>query len=150
MSKLNFEPVEILLVEDNPGDTRLTVEALKESKIYNTLNCVEDGQIALSYLKKEGKYKDARTPDMILLDLDLPNMSGRELLEIVKHDEKLRRIPIVVLTISESDKDVMRSYDMQANAYVRKPIDLDQFVKVIQSIEDFWFTVVKYPSHEQA
>jgi chemotaxis family two-component system response regulator Rcp1 len=148
MNKLNFEPVEILLVEDNPGDTRLTVEALKESKINNTLNCVEDGNQALAYLKKEGKYKDAIKPDLILLDLDLPNMSGRELLEIVKHDRGLRSIPIVVLTISESDKDVMRSYDMQANAYVRKPIDLDQFVKVVQSIEDFWFTVVKYPSHE--
>ena len=148
MNKLNFEPIEILLVEDNPGDTRLTVEALKDSKINNTLNSVTDGQKALTYLRKEGEYATAKRPDLILLDLDLPNMSGRELLEIVKNDPKLRGIPIVVLTISESDKDVIQSYDMQANAYVRKPIDLDQFVKVVQSIEDFWFTVVKYPSHE--
>lgn len=148
MNKLNFEPIEILLVEDNPGDTRLTVEALKESKINNTLNCVQDGQTALAYLRKEEGYTDSHTPDMILLDLDMPNMSGREFLDIVKHDKKLRHIPIVVLTISDSDKDVIESYDMQANAYVRKPIDLDQFVKVVQSIEDFWFTVVKYPSHE--
>lgn len=148
MSKLNFEPVEILLVEDNPGDTRLTIEALKESKINNTLNTVDDGNQALAYLKKEGDYKDAKTPDLILLDLDLPNMNGRDLLEIIKADPKLRRIPVVILTISESDKDVLHSYDMQANAYVRKPIDLDQFVKVVHSIEDFWFTVVKYPSHD--
>lgn len=147
MNKLNFLPVEILLVEDNPGDARLTIEALKESKINNTLNVVEDGAEALEYLLKKGKYKKATTPDLILLDLDLPNMSGRELLEIVKKNTTLKRIPIVVLTISESDKDVIQSYDMQANAYVRKPIDLDQFVKVVHSIEDFWFTVVKYPSH---
>jgi two-component system, chemotaxis family, response regulator Rcp1 len=148
MNRENFEPVEILLVEDNPGDTRLTIEALKESKINNTLNTVEDGNEALKYLRKESPYENANTPDLILLDLDLPNMSGRELLEIVKADKSLRRIPIVILTISESDKDVLHSYDMQANAYVRKPIDLDQFVKVVQSIENFWFTVVKYPGHK--
>jgi CheY-like chemotaxis protein len=148
MNKENFEPVEILLVEDNPGDTRLTIEALKESKINNMLNTVEDGAQALKYLRKEPPYEDANTPDLVLLDLDLPNMSGRELLEIVKHDKSLRRIPIVILTISESDVDVLQSYDMQANAYVRKPIDLDQFVKVVQSIENFWFTVVKYPGHK--
>lgn len=147
MTKANFEPVEILLVEDNPGDTRLTIEALKESKINNKLNTVEDGVEALKYLQKKDQYEHARTPDLILLDLDLPNMSGRELLELVKTDKALRRIPIVILTISESDKDVLQSYDMQANAYVRKPIDLDQFVKVVQSIENFWFTVVKYPGH---
>jgi CheY-like chemotaxis protein len=148
MIKQNFEPVEILLVEDNPGDTRLTIEALKESKINNTLNTVEDGDQALKYLRQESPYDKARRPDLILLDLDLPNMSGRELLEIVKNDKELRRIPIVILTISESDADVLQSYDMQANAYVRKPIDLDQFVRVVQSIEDFWFTVVKYPGHK--
>lgn len=143
----DFLPVEILLVEDNPGDTRLTVEALKESKINNSLNTVGDGREALKYLRKEAEYTSATTPDLILLDLDLPYMSGRELLEIVKSDPILKRIPIVVLTISESDVDVLHSYDMQANAYVRKPIDLDQFVKVVHSIEDFWFTVVKYPNH---
>lgn len=148
MSNTIYEPVEILLVEDNPGDTRLTIEALKESKINNTLNHVEDGVEALRYLRKEEPYENANTPDMILLDLDLPNMSGRELLEVVKNDKTLRRIPIVILTISESDTDVLESYDMQANAYVRKPIDLDQFVRVVQSIENFWFTVVKYPGHK--
>src|SRR5436305_1216107 len=120
MNRGNFEPVEILLVEDNPGDTRLTIEALKESKINNKLNTVEDGDEALKYLRKESPYQDADTPDLILLDLDLPNMTGRELLEIVKTDKTLRRIPIVILTISESDADVLQSYDMQANAYVRK------------------------------
>lgn len=149
MNRNIIEPVEILLVEDNPGDRRLTIEALKESKIHNALNTVEDGVEALEYLRKQGKYADVTTPDMILLDLDLPNMSGRELLEILKADPELKRIPIVVLTISESDIDVVHSYDMQANAYVRKPIDLDQFVKVVQSIEDFWFTVVKYPKHSE-
>jgi CheY-like chemotaxis protein len=148
MTNHNFEPIEILLVEDNPGDARLTIEALKESKINNTLNIVEDGRQALEYLRKEGEYSEATTPDLVLLDLDLPHVSGRELLEIVKQDPRLRRIPIVILTISESDIDILRSYDMQANAYVRKPIDLEQFVKVVQSIEDFWFTVVKYPRHD--
>lgn len=148
MSKQNLEPVEILLVEDSPGDTRLTIEALKDSKIQNTLNCVEDGRQALQYLKKEGEYKGVATPDLILLDLDLPNMSGRELLEMVKKDPTLRSIPIVILTISESDQDVIQSYHMQANAYVKKPIDLDQFVKVVHSIEDFWFTVVRYPTKD--
>ena len=143
-----FQPIEILLVEDNPGDIRLTIEALKESKINNVLNYVEDGNQALAYLQKEGKYKDVSTPDLILLDLDMPNVSGREVLESVKQDPELKRIPIVVLTISESDQDVLKAYDMQANAYVRKPIDLDQFIKVVQSIEDFWFAVVKYPVHK--
>ena len=143
-----FQAIEILLIEDNPGDIRLTIEALKESKINNVLNYVEDGNQALEYLRKEGKYKEVSTPDLILLDLDMPNMSGREVLEIVKKDPELKRIPIVVLTISESDQDVLRSYNMQANAYVRKPIDLDQFIKVVQSIEDFWFAVVKYPAHK--
>jgi chemotaxis family two-component system response regulator Rcp1 len=146
MNNQSYKQVDILLVEDSPGDTRLTIEALKESKINNNLMTVEDGNEALKFLRKEGQYKDASTPDLILLDLDLPYMSGRELLEVIKADPKLRRIPVVVLTISESDQDVMSSYDMQANAYVMKPIDLDQFVHVVQSIEDFWFTVVKYPA----
>lgn len=148
MTKVKLNPIEILLVEDSPGDTRLTIEALKDSKINNKLNTVEDGVQALKYLRHEAPYEKSTTPDLILLDLDLPNMSGRELLEIVKNDKDLRRIPIVILTISESDKDVLQSYDLQANAYVRKPIDLDQFIKVVQSIENFWFTVVKYPGHK--
>ena len=146
MPNLNAEPIKILLVEDNPGDVRLTQEALKDSKIHNTLEIVEDGQEALDYLRKKGKYKNATRPDLVLLDLDLPNTSGREVLEIAKSDESLKQIPFIVLTISKSDKDVLHSYDMQANAYVNKPLDLDQFVHVIHSIEDFWFTIVKLPN----
>jgi two-component system, chemotaxis family, response regulator Rcp1 len=142
----NVRPIEILLIEDNAGDIRLTTEALKDSKINNTLNAVEDGLEALKYLKKEGKYKNSTTPDLILLDLDMPNMSGRELLSVLKDDKKLKQIPIVVLTISPSDEDVLEAYNLHANAYVNKPIDLNQFVKVVQSIENFWFTVVKFPN----
>lgn len=141
----NMKPVKILLVEDNPGDIRLTTEALKDSKIRNTLEVVQDGNEALDYLNKRGKYKDVTIPDLVLLDLDLPNTTGREVLKIVKQDPKLKRIPLVILTVSQSDQDVLNAYDMQANAYVTKPIDLEQFVKVIQSIENFWFTIVKYP-----
>lgn len=146
MTNENLEPIKILLVEDNPGDVRLTREALKDSKIHNTLEVVEDGQEALDYLHKKGKYKKASRPDLVLLDLDLPNTSGREVLEAAKGDDDLKRIPFIILTISKSDKDVLHSYDMQANAYVNKPLDLDQFVRVIHSIEDFWFTIVKLPS----
>ena len=138
-------PIEILLVEDNPGDARLIQEALKDSKIYNTLNIVEDGRKALNYLKKKAGYEHATTPDLILLDLDLPHVSGREVLEEVKSDKELRHIPIVVLTVSPSEQDVLNSYDMHVNAYIKKPLDLDQFVKVIGTIEDFWFTIVKLP-----
>jgi len=149
MDELHAEPIKILLVEDNPGDVRLTKEALKDSKIHNTLEVVEDGQEALDYLRKKGKYKNAIRPDLVLLDLDLPNKSGREVLEEAKSDPNLRSIPFIILTVSTSDKDVLRSYDMQANAYVNKPIDLDQFVRVIHSIEDFWFTIVKLPSKSE-
>ena len=140
-----FAPIKILLVEDNPGDVRLSKEALRDSKINNTLEVVEDGQEALDFLRKKGKYKKVATPDLILLDLDLPTMSGREVLEIVKSDKELHMIPIVILTVSQSDQDILRSYDMQANAYVNKPVDLDQFIEVIRSIENFWFTIVKLP-----
>lgn len=138
-------PIKILLVEDNPGDVRLTIEALKDSKIHNTLDVVEDGQDALAYLRKEGKYAHTNTPDLILLDFDLPTLSGKEVLEQVKADRYLRLIPIIVLTVSQSEQDVLRAYDLQANAYVNKPIDFDQFVSVIRSIENFWFTIVKLP-----
>lgn len=141
----SFAPIKILLVEDNPGDVRLTKEALKDSKINNTLDVVEEGSDAIDYLHKRGKYKKVTTPDLILLDLDLPNMSGREVLETVKSNPLFRLIPIVILTVSQSDQDVLRSYDMQANAYVTKPLDLDQFIEVIRSIENFWFTIVKLP-----
>jgi two-component system response regulator len=145
MDYSQITPIEILLVEDNPGDTRLIQEALKDSKIYNTLTHVSDGRAALKYLNKEDPYKETTTPDMILLDLDLPHVSGREVLETLKSDEKLKRIPIVVLTVSPSEQDVLQSYDMHVNAYIKKPLDLDQFVKVISTIEDFWFTIVKLP-----
>lgn len=149
MANNTAEPIKILLVEDNPGDIRLTKEALKDSKIHNTLEIVEDGDEALDYLHKRGKYKNATRPDLVLLDLDLPNTSGREVLEKAKGDPGLKRIPFVVLTISKSDQDILNSYDMQANAYINKPIDLDQFIKVIHSIEDFWLTIVKLPSSSE-
>jgi len=141
----NFFPIKILLVDDNPGDVRLVIEALKDCKIYNTLDTVEDGPDALAYLHKEGKYANRTTPDLILLDLDLPTLSGKEVLEQVKADKRLRLIPIIVLTVSQSEQDIFRAYDLQANAYVNKPIDLDQFITVIRSIENFWFTIVKLP-----
>lgn len=141
----NFAPIKILLVEDNPGDVRLVIEALKDSKIYNTLDVVEDGQDALAYLNREGKYANTSTPDLILLDFDLPTVSGREVLEQVKSNKNLRLIPIIVLTVSQSEQDILRAYDLQANAYVNKPIDFDQFIAVIRSIENFWFTIVKLP-----
>lgn len=145
MSENDVLPIKILLVEDNPGDVRLTIEALKDSKIRNTLDRVEDGAEALAYLRKEGKYANATTPDLILLDLDLPNLHGKEVLEQVKADANLRKIPIIVLTVSQSEQDILRAYDLQANAYVTKPIDLDQFITVVHSIENFWFTIVKLP-----
>ena len=141
----DFLPIKILLVEDNPGDVRLTIEALKDCKIHNTLEIVEDGTEALAYLHKEGKYAKKTTPDLILLDLDLPTLSGKEVLEHVKSDKNLRLIPIIVLTVSQSEQDILKVYDLQANAYVNKPIDLDQFIAVVRSIENFWFTIVKLP-----
>ncbi len=144
----NGDPVNILLVEDNPGDVRLVQEALKDSKIRNNLFRVENGQEAINYLNKEGEYSDSVRPDLILLDLDMPQLDGREALEIIKKDPELKRIPIVVLTVSQSEQDVLESYNLQANAYVTKPLDLDQFIKVIHSIEDFWFTIVKFPNEK--
>jgi CheY-like chemotaxis protein len=138
--------VEILLVEDNPGDVRLTREALKEGKIRNNLNVVGDGVEALRYLRREGQYAESTRPDLILLDLNLPKMDGREVLEAVKADPSLRLIPIVVLTSSAAEQDIVRAYDLHANCYVSKPVDLDQFIHVVKSIEDFWFSIVKLPS----
>lgn len=139
-------PVEILLVEDNPGDVRLTREALKEGKIRNNLNVVGDGVEALRYLRREGDYAESVRPDLILLDLNLPKMDGREVLEAVKADPALRLIPVVVLTSSAAEQDIARAYDLHANCYVSKPVDLDQFIHVVKSIEDFWFSIVKLPS----
>ena len=142
-------PVEILLVEDNPGDVRLTQEALKESKVTNHLSVAEDGVEALAFLKREGKYADAPRPDLLLLDLNLPKKDGRELLEEIKVDDNLKRIPVVVLTTSKAEEDILRMYDQHANCYITKPIDFDQFIEVIKSIEDFWLTIVKLPSDIQ-
>ncbi|MBN2169036.1 MAG: response regulator [Actinobacteria bacterium] len=138
--------IEILLIEDNPGDARLTEEALKDGNISFELHIVEDGLEALSFLKGEGKYADRITPDLILLDLNLPVMDGRELLVKLKEDDRLRMIPVIVLTASKSESDIARSYESQANAYITKPADLDQFSDVIKAVEDFWLTVVKLPS----
>jgi chemotaxis family two-component system response regulator Rcp1 len=139
-------PIEILLVEDNPGDVRLTVEALKEGKVRNRLSVVEDGVEALAFLRQEGKYADAPRPDVILLDLNLPRKDGRAVLAEIKADESLRRIPVVVLTTSSSEQDILRSYDLHANCYITKPVDLEQFIEVVKGIEEFWLTIVKLPT----
>ncbi len=137
--------VEILLVEDNPGDARLAKEALKEAKVRNSLHWVEDGVEAMTFLHRQGKYADAPRPDVILLDLNMPRMNGREVLAEIKGDEKLRRIPVVILTVSKAEEDILKSYDLNANCYVTKPLNLDQFMKVVRSIEEFWLTVVTLP-----
>jgi len=138
-------PIEILLVEDSAGDVRLVQENLKESKVRNTLNVVGDGIEAMAYLRKEGKYKDTPRPDLVLLDLNLPKKDGRQVLKEMKSDEDLKCIPVVVLTISKAEEDIMKSYSLHANAYISKPVDLNQFLKVVKAIEEFWLTVVKLP-----
>jgi len=141
----NGDPVEILLVEDNPGDARLAMEVLKEAKVRNSLHWTKDGVDALAFLRREKPYEKAPRPDVILLDLNLPRKDGREVLAEIKQDDKLMRIPVVVLTISKDEEDIFRTYNLHANCYVTKPLDLDQFVKVVKSIEDFWLTIVKLP-----
>lgn len=138
--------VEFLLVEDNPGDVRLTREALRECGVAHNLSVTPDGMEAVAFLRKEGKYADAPRPDLIFLDLNLPKKDGREVLAVVKEDPELKRIPVVVLTSSEAENDILKSYDLHANCYVAKPVDLDDFVKVIQSTKHFWVNVVKLPS----
>ena len=138
-------PVEILLVEDNPGDVRLTAEGLREGKIRNNLRVVGDGVEAMAFLRHEGKYADAPRPDLILLDLNLPRKDGREVLAEIKSDDDLRRIPVVVLTTSSAEQDIVRSYDLAANCYVTKPLDFEAFVEVVKSIEEFWFSIVRLP-----
>jgi chemotaxis family two-component system response regulator Rcp1 len=144
-SQMMGKPVEILLVEDNPGDVRLTVEALKDAKVCNNLHVAEDGVEAMAFLRREGRYADAPRPDVILLDLNLPKKDGREVLTEVKEDSDLRRIPVVVLTVSQAEEDILKTYDLHANCYITKPVDLDRFLTVVRSIEDFWLTVVKLP-----
>jgi len=140
------KPIEILLVEDNPGDARLTQETFKESKILNRMHVVRDGVEAMAFLRQEGEYADAPSPDLILLDLNLPRKDGREVLEEIKDDDQLRRIPVVVLTISYAEEDILRAYDLHGNCYITKPIDLDQFIKVVRGIKAFWLTIVRLPS----
>ncbi|MHC4852836.1 MAG: response regulator [Planctomycetota bacterium] len=137
--------VEILLVEDNPGDVRLTQEALKDSKLVNKLHVVGDGDEALAFLRKQNEHANAPRPDLIVLDLNLPKKSGREVLAEIKEDPDLRRIPVVVLTISTSEGDVLETYDLHANCFITKPIGLEQFVEVVRSIEDFWLSIVRLP-----
>jgi len=144
-TRLSGSPIEVLLVEDNPGDVRLTREALREGKVRNNLNVAPDGVEALAFLRREGRYADAPRPDVILLDLNLPKKDGREVLEEVKADPALMNIPVVVLTSSQAEQDILRAYQLRANCYVTKPVDLDQFIHVVHSIEDFWFTIVKLP-----
>ena len=141
-------PIEILFVEDNPGDVRLTQEALREAKMCVNVRVAWDGEEAIEYLRKEGQYADALRPDLILLDLNLPRMSGREVLAEIKADTDLRSIPVVVLTGSKAEADVAKTYNLHANCYVTKPADLDQFIRVVQSIESFWLTIVKLPPGE--
>ena len=138
-------PIDILLVEDNPGDARLAVEALKESKLKNNMFVVNDGEEAMDFLRKNGKYEKVPRPDLILLDLNLPKKDGREVLEEIKTDPDLKRIPVVILTISKAEEDILTSYNLHANCFITKPIDLHQFMKVVKSIEDFWLTIVKLP-----
>jgi CheY-like chemotaxis protein len=139
-------PIEILLVEDNPGDSRLAREAMKDYKLTNNLYIVEDGVEAMNFLRKEGKYAMAPRPDLIILDLNLPKKDGREVLAEIKTDDDLKRIPVVILTISKAEEDILNTYNLHANCYISKPIDLDQFMKVVKSIEDFWLTIVKLPN----
>ena len=140
-----IKEVEVLLVEDNPGDVRLTIEALKDGKVHNHLNVVGDGEEALAFLRRQGQYANAPRPDLILLDLNLPKKDGREVLMEIKQEEGLKQIPIVVLTTSTAEKDIFKTYELHANCYISKPVDFDQFINVVKSIEDFWFTVVKFP-----
>ena len=137
---------EILLVEDNPGDVRLTREALKEGKILNNVSVVGDGVEALAFLRREGKHTNAVRPDLILLDLNLPKKDGREVLAEIKADPTLKKIPVVILTTSAAEQDVLKTYDLHANCYITKPVDLEQFIKVVQLIEDFWLTIARLPS----
>ena len=140
------KPIEILLVEDNPDDANLTMDALKDGRVRNVVRLVEDGEEAMGYLRREGHNAAAARPDLILLDLNLPRKSGREVLAEIKQDPDLKRIPVVIMTTSKSEQDVFEAYNLHANCYVTKPVDLDQFLGVVRKIEDFWLTVVKLPA----
>jgi chemotaxis family two-component system response regulator Rcp1 len=139
------KPINILLVEDNPGDVRLTQEALKDAKVLNKLYVVEDGIEALAFLRQQQKYAKAVRPDLILLDLNLPKKDGREVLAEIKEDEGLKRIPVVILTVSKAEEDIINTYNHHANCYITKPVDLSQFLEVVKAVDDFWFSIVKLP-----
>ena len=138
-------PINILLVEDNPGDVRLTLEAFKDGKVHNKMSVVEDGMEAMAFLRREGKYTDEVCPDLILLDLNLPKKDGREVLAEIKQDPKLRSIPVVILTTSDAESDIAKTYDLHANCYITKPIDLGQFIDVVKYVDYFWLAIVKLP-----
>jgi two-component system, chemotaxis family, response regulator Rcp1 len=143
-----FTAIDILLVEDNPGDVRLTQETFKDSKFCNTLATVNNGEEALAYLHRQGQYRSAKRPGLILLDLNLPKKNGHEVLLQIKEDHDLKRIPVVVLTSSKAEEDILKTYDLHANCYITKPVDLEQFITVVRSIEDFWLTLVRLPNGE--
>lgn len=146
MNVKRLHPIEILLVEDNPGDVMLTKHALADAKVANNLYVANDGMEGLNFLRKQGKFADAPRPDLILTDLNMPRMDGHEMIAEIKQDPALRAIPVVILTSSEAEKDIVKTYDLGANCYVTKPVDLDQFMVVIKSIEDFWLSMVKLPT----
>jgi chemotaxis family two-component system response regulator Rcp1 len=149
MSAANVaRPIEILMVEDSIDDIEITIEALKSAKMHNNLNAVRDGVQAMAYLHQQGEFSGAARPDVILLDLNMPRMDGRQVLEQIKSDPDLQKIPVVVLTTSQADEDILRAYELHANCYITKPVDLEQFSKVVNAIEDFWFTVVRLPPAE--
>jgi two-component system, chemotaxis family, response regulator Rcp1 len=141
----NMNPVNLLLIEDNPGDIKLIQETLKENRFLAELTVITDGEEALNFLKRRGEYEFEQHPDLILLDLNLPKLNGQEILSEIKKDEELKRIPVIVLTSSTEEKDIYRSYNLNANCYITKRVDLDNFIKVIRSIENFWLTIVKLP-----
>ncbi len=143
-------PIEILLVEDSPGDARLTIEALKDAKVLNHISVAEDGVEAMAFLRQEGEHAQAPRPDLVLLDLNLPRKDGREVLAEIKADKSLAQIPVVVLTTSQAEQDIVKSYQLHANCYITKPVDLDQFMTVISAVESFWLTVVRLPPSEFA
>ncbi len=148
MEKSNLNSIDILIVEDNDGDARLIREVFNENKLFNSLHFVRDGEEAMDFLFRRGKYDDAVRPDLIILDLNLPRKDGREVLAEIKSDPLLKQIPVVIMTISQAEEDILKSYNLHANCYVTKPIDLNQFSKVIRSIENFWFSIVKLPPKE--
>jgi two-component system, chemotaxis family, response regulator Rcp1 len=143
-----IKPIDILLVEDSPGDVRLTKEALKDAKVLNNLYVARDGVEAIEFLKKKGQYKNAVRPDIILLDLNLPKKNGQEVLSEIKEDKDLKQIPVVILTVSKAEEDIIKSYTLHANCYINKPVEFNKFMDVVKSIEDFWLTVVKLPPKE--